>query len=103
MQMKTLVRLMGIAAVAATMAIAPAVPAQAQSITFSLGRPHFPFILWPHVSVRPHGHVAVRFGSDFPRWMRTGHHERCADRYRSYDPWSDTYLGFDGDRHFCRL
>ncbi len=25
----------------------------------------------------------------------------CAQRYRSYDPYSGTYLGFDGYRHPC--
>jgi hypothetical protein len=25
----------------------------------------------------------------------------CAQRYRSYDPASGTYLGFDGLRHSC--
>ncbi|MDU1669325.1 MAG: BA14K family protein, partial [Bradyrhizobium sp.] len=26
----------------------------------------------------------------------------CAQRYRSYDPASGTYLGKDGRRHVCR-
>lgn len=25
----------------------------------------------------------------------------CAQRYRSYDPASGTYLGYDGNRHAC--
>ena len=25
----------------------------------------------------------------------------CAQRYRSYDPASNTYLGYDGWRHTC--
>lgn len=25
----------------------------------------------------------------------------CAQRYRSYDPYSGTYLGYDGHRHPC--
>jgi len=25
----------------------------------------------------------------------------CAQRYRSYDPGSGTYLGYDGHRHAC--
>lgn len=25
----------------------------------------------------------------------------CAQRYRSYDPGSGTYLGYDGNRHSC--
>ena len=26
----------------------------------------------------------------------------CARRFRSYDPSSGTYLGYDGQRHYCR-
>jgi len=31
------------------------------------------------------------------------HEARCDARYRSYDPGSDTYMGYDGHRHYCRL
>ena len=31
------------------------------------------------------------------------HVRRCYDRYASYDVDSDTYLGHDGYRHYCRL
>lgn len=31
------------------------------------------------------------------------HVRRCYDRYASYDADSDTYLGRDGYRHYCRL
>jgi hypothetical protein len=31
------------------------------------------------------------------------HVEACYDEFRSYDARTDTYLGFDGDRHQCRL
>ncbi|MCR4268528.1 BA14K family protein [Nitratireductor sp. ZSWI3] len=34
-------------------------------------------------------------------WDR--HVARCYARYRSYDEYSDSYLGFDGYRHRCRL
>ena len=27
----------------------------------------------------------------------------CAHRYRSYDPYSNTFMGYDGYRHLCRL
>lgn len=30
------------------------------------------------------------------------HVEWCLNRYRSYDPSSDTFLGYDGYRHQCR-
>ncbi len=32
-----------------------------------------------------------------PRW-----YEYCANRYRSFDPRTGTFVGYDGRRHFCR-
>lgn len=32
-----------------------------------------------------------------PNWIAY-----CASRYRSFDPVSGTYLGFDGLRHYCQ-
>jgi hypothetical protein len=26
----------------------------------------------------------------------------CSAKYRSFDPASGTYLGYDGERHYCR-
>ncbi|GHA36432.1 hypothetical protein GCM10007989_35700 [Devosia pacifica] len=38
------------------------------------------------------------------RGSRSNAHIRaCYDRYRSYDVETDTYLGYDGIRHPCRL
>ncbi|MER9345243.1 BA14K family protein [Mesorhizobium sp. M0601] len=31
------------------------------------------------------------------------HVRRCLNRYQSYDPYSDTYVGYDGYRHRCWL
>ena len=31
------------------------------------------------------------------------HLRRCLNHYQSYDPYSDTYVGYDGYRHRCRL
>ena len=31
------------------------------------------------------------------------HEERCMMRYRTYDPHTDTYIGYDGYEHYCRL
>ena len=31
------------------------------------------------------------------------HVEACEDAYRSYDPRTDTYTGFDGYSHVCNL
>ncbi|MCT8991181.1 BA14K family protein [Chelativorans sp. SCAU2101] len=33
-----------------------------------------------------------------PEWYRA-----CSIRYRSFDPRSGTYLGYDGHRHFCEI
>ena len=32
-----------------------------------------------------------------------GHVDACLSAYRSYDPRTDTYLGYDGYRHRCML
>ena len=31
------------------------------------------------------------------------HVRRCYARYASYDPYSDTFVGYDGYRHYCQL
>jgi hypothetical protein len=31
------------------------------------------------------------------------HVNRCYARYNSYDAHSDTYIGYDGYEHYCRL
>ncbi len=51
------------------------------------------------------GIVGLAVGSMVAGSATTGdaHVERCLRRYRSYDPASDTYLGYDGRRHYCRL
>lgn len=33
----------------------------------------------------------------------SSHIQACQNRYRSYDRATDTYLGYDGWRHYCRL
>lgn len=35
--------------------------------------------------------------------LSSSHIQRCEDRFRSYDRRTDTYLGYDGDRHYCTL
>lgn len=37
------------------------------------------------------------------RVVSSGHVARCEARFRSYDVSSDTYLGYDGRRHYCNL
>ena len=36
-------------------------------------------------------------------YIRDTHVERCLARYRTYDPRTDTYIGYDGYEHLCRL
>jgi BA14K-like protein len=40
-------------------------------------------------------------GSDAYAGMDSGVNASCAQRYRSYDPGSGTFLGHDGRRHPC--
>lgn len=35
--------------------------------------------------------------------VTTGHVAACQARYRSYNPATDMYLGYDGNYHYCRL
>jgi hypothetical protein len=37
----------------------------------------------------------------FRRWAYAGPVDSCARRFRSYDPWTGTYVGYDGVRHPC--
>jgi hypothetical protein len=52
------------------------------------------------------GLPVVTFGQQAPVDQQTyaggGDASYCAQRYRSYDPASGTYLGFDGMRHPCQ-
>ena len=43
----------------------------------------------------------VRHNSRLSRWER--HVRRCYARYRTYDERSDTFIGYDGYEHRCRL
>jgi hypothetical protein len=36
-------------------------------------------------------------GAGSPEW-----YSYCASKYRSFDPSSGTYLGYDGERHMCQ-
>jgi hypothetical protein len=38
--------------------------------------------------------------SSFEPWTRDWY-RYCSDRYRSFDPQSGTFMGYDGVRHFC--
>src|SRR5882724_7296888 len=48
--------------------------------------------------------TSVPFGSSsaYASMDRNADASSCAQRYRSYDPASGTFLGYDGHRHSCR-
>ena len=48
--------------------------------------------------------ASVRFGSSDAYASMDGdvNTSSCAKRYRSYDPASGTFLGYDGNRHPCQ-
>ena len=50
------------------------------------------------------GAMAVPYGSRdaYASVDGSANGSSCAQRYRSYDPGSGTYLGYDGQRHSCR-
>ena len=43
------------------------------------------------------------YGNDYDYQYADDHVALCSARYRSYDPASDTFLGYDGYRHYCNL
>ena len=47
--------------------------------------------------------ASLRFGSGNAYASMDGNvnPSSCAQRYRSYDPGSGTFLGYDGSRHLC--
>lgn len=55
------------------------------------------FILGTIVA-QPHREIYVRRASSWDI-----HVNRCYARYHSYDEGSDSYLGYDGYRHYCSL
>ena len=49
------------------------------------------------------GFAASMMGSALTSGATNSHVAACQRRFRSYDVSSDTYLGYDGQRHYCRL
>ncbi|PWL17272.1 BA14K family protein [Falsochrobactrum shanghaiense] len=43
---------------------------------------------------------AVQYRADFEPWSRSWY-DYCSDRYRSFNPTTGTYRGYDGQDHFC--
>ena len=47
--------------------------------------------------------AAVANSYSAPRYSGGMDYDYCARKYRSWDPYSKTYLGYDGRRHYCRI
>ena len=53
---------------------------------------------------------AYDYGYGYPRYRYRypvrasgrSHVRWCLNRYRSYNPRTDTFMGYDGRRHYCR-
>ena len=48
------------------------------------------------------GPFSFGFGTPYYSGNWDAHVQWCLNRYRSYDPRSDSFLGYDGLRHRCR-
>jgi hypothetical protein len=61
----------------------------------------YPYYAWDE----PYGFDDTSYASDdedgYDGSAATVASNGCAERYRSYDPASGTYLGYDGQRHPC--
>jgi hypothetical protein len=55
---------------------------------------------WAYPLYTPY-RVAPRYRYYYYDDVMDDHVEWCMNRYRSYDPRSDTFLGYDGRRHAC--
>ena len=47
--------------------------------------------------------AAVANSYSAPAYYGGSNSDYCARKYRSWDPYSRTYLGYDGRRHACRI
>ena len=47
--------------------------------------------------------AAVANSYSAPHYYGGSNNDYCARKYRSWDPYSRTYLGYDGRRHACRI
>ena len=48
----------------------------------------------------PYGGASVAYGGQIEPWSRDWY-QYCATRYRSFDPQTGTFRGYDGYDHFC--
>lgn len=60
-----------------------------------------PYPVYRYHPYRPAPHV-VYYNRGYEPWTPAWY-DACSDRYRSFDPRSGTYLGYDGQRHLCNI
>ena len=67
-------------------------------------RPYYPYYYNPGAAIAG-SIVGGVFGAIAGSALRGGssHVARCERAYRSYQPSTNTYVGYDGVRHICRL
>jgi hypothetical protein len=76
----------------------PLFAASVSVLGFTFGR----WVQGPYWAPAPYGYASPVFPRAYARSVAWDQHVSwCANRYRSYDPASDTYLGYDGARHYC--
>lgn len=55
---------------------------------------------YPPAPAAPRGPKVITYASTLEPWTRDWY-EWCDDRYRSFNPETGTYRGYDGRDHFC--
>lgn len=73
-------------------------PAEAALIAGTAG-----FFVGTAVGHGLHGHQERRHHGHYRRNSWERHVQRCYAHYRTYSEYTDTYRGFDGYDHYCRL
>jgi hypothetical protein len=123
--MKKLLSMALAAALAASALSVSTPPASAEDMRRDLASQHDPRFWWPRAARNHHhdrwhhdfddddfGGVAAAGIIGFATGALVGsalnaptggHVARCRAHYQSYDVRTDTFLGYDGDRHYCRL
>jgi hypothetical protein len=104
--MKKVIMLAGVAALLASPALPPVVsPALAQAPSGSYGSGNIIFPGNPAAAAAAgaySGSAAAVGGGAFAHEPALARGGDCAQRFKSYDPRTDTYRGHDGRRHICR-
>jgi hypothetical protein len=107
--MKKIVSLISVAALAAIVSLSAAAPSSAApwhrgygpGIGFAAGVVGFMAGAAAASAAAHNSYYGHRFVGAGGVWR--AHEAACYDSYKSYDARSDTYLGYDGYRHYCEL